>query len=347
MSAQPNWRNTPQVDLSLSPRASLAAKATIWPVAGGKGGTGKSTMTANIGIGLAMLGYKVVLVDCDLGGADLHLFFDQIAPPRSLASFINKEYDSLEEIMLPTPNENLHIICGGNEMIGMANMSFKAKQKIIRHLYKLEADYVIIDLGAGSTFNTLDFFSLSDEGLLVCTPEPQARVDAYGFIKNAVYRKLNRLFCAESDSRLAVEKFARDAGSRSGRLGELVESLGHLDPSAADQAHRCLKNFRPRLLLNRVRNKRQIEEVRRFKNLVREYLSVEMEYVGFVRSDDKILDACERRRPVLLESPKAAASRDVFNVLLGGMHIEDRLKRYHGANSRKMSQAAKAEAKFW
>ena len=69
----------------------------IWPVAGGKGGTGKSTLTANLGVGLSLLGYKVILVDGDLGGADLPLFFDQISPPRSLSSFLTKEVPSLND----------------------------------------------------------------------------------------------------------------------------------------------------------------------------------------------------------------------------------------------------------
>ena len=87
--------------------------------------------------------------------------------------------------------------------------------------------------------------------------------------------------------------------------------------------------------------------MQRFRDLVREYLSVEVDYLGYVRSDDKILDACEKRRPVLLDTPKAAASRDIYNVLLGGMGVKDLLHRYDAGNSRKMTQAAKAEAKFW
>jgi hypothetical protein len=59
----------------------------IWHLAGGKGGTGKSTLTANMGVGLALLAYRVIIVDGDLGGADIHLFFDQVSPPKSLTYF--------------------------------------------------------------------------------------------------------------------------------------------------------------------------------------------------------------------------------------------------------------------
>lgn len=319
----------------------------IWPVAGGKGGTGKSTLTANIGVGLSLLGYKVILVDGDLGGADLHLFFDQIAPPRSLSSFLTKETRSLKDVVLPTPSENLKLICGGNELIGLANLPFLVKEKLLRHIHSLEADYVLIDLGAGTSFNTLDFFTVSDTGLVVCTPEPHARVDAYGFIKNTVYRKLRRKFAKNQLVKEAIDQFSRGAGRRSGRIRELLEQIERVDPQAGMEGRQCLDYYRPKLLLNRVRNKRQIEEGRRFLNLVEEYLSTRMEYVGYVRSDNKIVEACERRRPLLLDSPKAPAAQDLYKVLMSGLGIADRLHRFSAADCRKMADVAKAEAKFW
>ena len=324
-----------------------APTKTIWPIAGGKGGTGKSTLTANMGVGLSLLGYKVILVDCDLGGADLHLFFDQIAPARSLSHFLTKETTSLKDVLLPTPSENLKIICGGNEMIGLANLPYMVKEKLLRHIKALDADFVLIDLGAGTTFNTLDFFILSNDGLIICTPEPHARVDAYGFIKNTVYRKLRRKFAKNDQVKTAIELFARKAGRKSGRISELLELIEQLDAEAGATARDLLAKYRPRLLLNRVRYKRQIEEAHRFLTLVKEYLSTEMDYVGYVRSDTKILDACERRRPLMIDNPKAPAARDLYTVLMQGLKIPDRLHRFDADSSRKMADVAKMEAKYW
>jgi flagellar biosynthesis protein FlhG len=322
-------------------------QTVIWPVAGGKGGTGKSTLTANLGVGLALLGYKVILVDGDLGGSDLHLFFDQIAPPRSLGNFLTGEFDSLQALMLATPSENLKLICGGNELVGMANLPHLSKEKLIRHIQGLDADYVLIDLGAGASFNTLDLFTLSDEGIVVCTPEPHARVDTYGFIKNTVYRKLRRRFHDREDVKESINQFARQAGRRTGRVRDLLTVLGRLDPDVGYEAHELLRAYRPKLILNRVRHKRHIEEVQRFQTLVKEYLSVEMHYVGHVRSDDRILNACERRRPVLIDAPRAAASRDIYNLLMGGLSVPDRLRRLSAEQYRKLSDLARAEAKYW
>jgi flagellar biosynthesis protein FlhG len=319
----------------------------IWPIAGGKGGTGKSTLTANIGVGLSLLGYKVILVDCDLGGADLHLFFDQIAPARSLSHFLTKETATLKEVLLPTPSENLKLVCGGNEMIGLANLPYVVKEKLLRHIMTLDADFVLIDLGAGTTFNTLDVFTLSDDGLIVCTPEPHARVDAYGFIKNTVYRKLRRQFAKNALVKSTIEEFARKSGRKSGRIRELLERITQIDPDAGEVAKALMADYCPRLILNRVRYKRQIEEAYRFVALVKEYLSTEMDYVGYVRSDMKIIDACERRRPLMIANPKAPAARDIYTVLMQGLRIPDRLHRFEADNSRKMAEVAKMQAKYW
>ena len=89
-----------------------------------------------------------------------------------------------------------------------------------------------------------------------------------------------------------------------------------------------LGDYRPKLILNRVRARRHIAEVHRFIQLVRQYLSTEVEYVGYVRNDDKMLDACEKRRPVVLNAPKSGAALDLYSVIMNGLGVSDRLHRF-------------------
>ena len=250
-------------------------------------------------------------------------------------------------MLLPTPNENLRIICCGSELVGMENLSHAAKSKLIRHIQSLDADFVLVDLGAGSAYNTLDIFALSDDGIIVTTPEPQARLDAYGFLKNTVYQKLKRLFSKNEPVPEVVSVFAREAGRKSGRMEDLLDRLSVADSHAGQQARETLAAYRPKLILNRVRSKRHIDEVHRFVQLVRQYLTTEVEYVGYVRNDDNIIDARERRRPVLLNAPKSAAAVDLYGILMNGLGVSDRLHRFDARHCRKLAQVAKAEAKFW
>ena len=188
---------------------------------------------------------------------------------------------------------------------------------------------------------------MSQDGIIVCTPEPHARVDAYGFIKNTVYRKLRRHIGKNEEVTESINSFARQAGRKSGRVSELLDSIADVNPVVAAEARQVLDEYRPKLILNKVRTKRHIEEVHRFLSLVEEYLSTKLQYVGHVRDDGKILDACERRRPILLHSPKASASTDLYSVIMDGLQVPDRLHRFTSQQCRKLSQVAKAEAKFW
>ena len=78
-----------------------------------------------------------------------------------------------------------------------------------------------------------------------------------------------------------------------------------------------------------------------------QYLAVSMDYVGYVRSDDKIVEACERRRPLLIDAPKAAAARDLYNVLMNGLQVPDRLGRFDGEEYSRMADVARVEARSW
>jgi MinD-like ATPase involved in chromosome partitioning or flagellar assembly len=90
---------------------------------------------------------------------------------------------------------------------------------------------------------------------------------------------------------------------------------------SGDLAHKTVVNIRPKLLLNRVRNRAQIEERHRFMGIVKDFLCLELDYIGHIRSDSRVLDACERRRPVLIDAPTAPASKDIYSVLLDGMKL--------------------------
>ena len=134
----------------------------VWAVAGGKGGTGKSILSANMGIALAKMGNKVILVDADLGAPNLHTCLNIRKPEFTLNDYLTKKVPNLESVLLDTPNENLKLISGGTELLGLANIHYQKKMKLIRNLEKLDAEFIIVDLGAGTAYNTLDFFNLSN-----------------------------------------------------------------------------------------------------------------------------------------------------------------------------------------
>jgi flagellar biosynthesis protein FlhG len=141
-------------------------KNKIWAVGGGKGGVGKSLVTANTSICLALMGYKVVTVDLDLGGANMHTCLGIPIPEKTLSDYISKKVGDINDLVVSTPIKNLKIISGAQDELGMANLRQMHKNKILSKLGELDADYVLLDLGAGTSFNTLDFFISADKGML-------------------------------------------------------------------------------------------------------------------------------------------------------------------------------------
>ncbi len=160
----------------------------IFSVGGGKGGVGKSIFSVAFGTVLAGEGHNVALVDLDLGTANLHTYLGIIKKTPTIADFILKKTPSLKDILLETSRKNLRIISGAEFVPGMANPAHWMKLKIMRHIKALPADLIIIDLGAGVHFNTLDFFGVSDRGIVITAPEPGAVINAYSFIKGALFK---------------------------------------------------------------------------------------------------------------------------------------------------------------
>ena len=317
----------------------------VWAVAGGKGGTGKTVIVSNLGVGLAILGYKVILIDGDLGGADLHLSFGMPVPKCNLNDFLTGRVTSLEEVLLPTPSANLSIICGGSELIGLANVPYKRKEKLIRHINQLDADFILVDLGAGTAYNTLDFFVMSNEGIIVCNPEPQAKIDAYSFSKNAVYRRFLQTFGRNTILKDLILNFGNN-GQRALKIRDLIGLIADHGSEYGEEAQRLVTGFRPKLIMNKVRKKSQEEDAQRFIYLVKEYLSVEMDYLGHMEYDERVVDACENMHPFLLKYPTSKVSLSVYNILFN-LGIQDRQLRYDRKSSRKMSRGVKLESKQW
>lgn len=317
----------------------------VWAVAGGKGGTGKTVITSNLGVGLAILGHKVILIDGDLGGADLHLNFGIPLPKRNLSHFLSGKVAQLSDVILPTRSANLNLICGGNELIGLANLSYQRKEKLKRHINRLDADFILVDLGAGTAYDTLDFFVISNEGIIVCNPEPQSKIDAYAFVKNAVYRRFLQCFGRNTILKDLILKFGNN-GQRALKIKDLIGLIADKNPDYGEQAQSLVDAFSPKLIMNKVRKKSQLEDAQRFVSLIREYLCVGLDYLGNIEYDNKVVEASESMKPFLLEHPRAKVSKSFYGILFN-MDVEDRQLRYNKKSYRNMSRGVRIESKLW
>ena len=184
----------PTADGSATRRPPTARSGTrpgrILSVGGGKGGVGKSLVAASLGIEFARRGCRVVLVDCDLGGANLHTSLGIDPPRRTLSEFVNHSVERIEEVLVPTGIANLSLVSGALDHLDAASPNHGQKLRLIRHLQSMDADFAILDLAAGTQKNTLDFFLLADHKVVILAPEHSAIENAHRFVKAAFWRRL-------------------------------------------------------------------------------------------------------------------------------------------------------------
>ncbi|KJR98173.1 MAG: ATPase [Peptococcaceae bacterium BRH_c4a] len=158
------------------------AGARVIAVSSGKGGVGKTSLVVNLAITLASLGQRVVIFDADLGLANAEVLMG-ITPPNTLFDCLYGE-KSIEEIIIPGPS-GVKLVSGGSGFLELANLDSSRRQQLIESLayFDREADFLIIDTGAGISKNVLGFVAAANEVIVVVTPEPTSLTDAYSLIK--------------------------------------------------------------------------------------------------------------------------------------------------------------------
>lgn len=153
-------------------------------ITSGKGGVGKSTLALNIALSMCSMGKKVILMDADLGMANIDIMLGLV--PQYNLYHMMLERKSLKDIIISGP-DGLSIIPGGSGISELANLKEEQLRHILVELGKLdgEYDYMIIDTGAGISNNVISFVLASDDVIVITTPEPTSLTDAYGIVKIA------------------------------------------------------------------------------------------------------------------------------------------------------------------
>ncbi len=159
-----------------------SAKHTrIITITSGKGGVGKTNTSVNMALAYARLGKKVVVMDADLGLANVNVMLN-IVPKFTLYHVIRKQ-KTMKEIIQKT-EYGIDIVAGASGVSKIANLTEEERQNFIDELESLtNADIIIIDTSAGVSSNVLDFVAAADDAVIITTPEPTAITDAYGIIK--------------------------------------------------------------------------------------------------------------------------------------------------------------------
>jgi len=283
----------------------------IWPIGGGKGGSGKSFLTSSLGRLLAKAGRKTLLIDLDLGAANLHTMVDVPYPEKCFSDFITKKISLLEDTVLATPYPNLFLISGAHDSLDIANLPYEKKIKTLKSIAKLKYEYIILDLGAGTAFNTLDFFLASQNGIFITTPEPTSIENVYRLMR-AIYLRRIRHYFSTADFKMLEKKVREHLGDDSINKPENIVSVVRKEyPEKFALIKKDFNSFSFKLILNQLRKQDNADLGLQICKIIKKHLGISVDFAGNIAYDEHVHDAICQRVCFLDRYPHTRAANDL------------------------------------
>lgn len=290
-------------------------------IASGKGGVGKTVITANLGLALARQLPKsdayIVAMDLDLGCGNLNSCLGVRSPNGTINSFLLGKIPTLRPLLTPTAEENLRLISASYSGTPDVHLEPASRQMLLSEIEALKADFVLLDLGAGTSDDVLDLFLGARERIVVITPESLSLHNAFVFLKAAILRHLWREF--EKEEFLSPVKSALQgmiSGQETLDLPKLIERLKEWDRFAAFVMGGLIDDLKIRVLVNMYRGGVERSYLTKFHHLLFKYLNVRtnISYLGFIHYDRGIPAAVRTIRPFLLKYPRNRAAGEFERI---------------------------------
>src|SRR5450432_1274827 len=283
-------------------------------IGGGRGGVGKSVLAANLGVYVAQLGRSVLLIDADPAGAALHTVLGLDLPEQPSLPETNEDSDEEEELVaLPTQIPGLQLVPQSYRVGSTVPVRPGRKPRWARQVQKLDIDYVILDLGAGTGPATLDLFLGADIAISVASPEPPSIEATYRFARALFQRVMRRLLIKDRFKMRLFERAEADLGALPPPQ-DLVRTVARYDTHLAELAAAELVKLRPRLVVNSGRLRGDTELGPAMCDMAERYLGVHFDYVGHIEQDDAVWLSVTHRRPLLIDSPTSKSARNVERI---------------------------------
>jgi flagellar biosynthesis protein FlhG len=299
----------------------------LWAIGGGKGGIGKSLITLMLGATLTRWDKKVIIVDADLGGSNINLLVGIRNPAHTLEDFIFRRTENIGDVALDTPVENLKVICGAGDILGMANPKSTQKARLFKSLTELEADIILLDLGAGTSFATLDFFLFASHKLLVLSPQTTAIQNAYGFLKSCLYRKLTQEFNNDPQCLELIKKGIAPGDDSISNIEDLISAFDEIGEGKQKELKSHIDEMNVGLIVNMVREGKDVHLGRSLIDVANKYLSINPEYMGFIEYS-AILDRSVNRMASFLSDGSDIMTKigfyDLANKVIRKLYKESR-----------------------
>ena len=287
-------------------------------VGGGKGGIGKSTFSANLGVSMASSGQRVVVIDADLGAANLHTILGVRYPEKTLDDFLSNRDANLESTLVDTAFANLRLLSSASDVLSLASPSYSERQRLFRAIQKLKVDVIIFDIAAGTQQRATDFFSLAPIGVILVEPIPTSLENAFSFLKNLLVRGLLRRFYHDKEITSFIQNTVDPHSSeRVLHFSDLLLKLEERAPAKV-VAYRQLflegvcKMF---IVVNSVKNQSQLQVADKFSRIVKRYLALNMDVLGTLPYEAAMDETVINRTPFVAKYPESAYTKGIADIV--------------------------------
>lgn len=309
----------------------MASPKHIIAIGGGKGGIGKSVVSANLAVGMALGGQNVVLVDTDYGASNLHALLGISNPKYGFQDVFAQNENDPASLLLDTGVDNLKFLSGAGDVSGSADIGPAHVKKVISVIKKLDADTVVLDLGPGISHKVIDYFNVGAQGVAVTIPEMPSVMNAFSFLKAALFRKLTTAFQDRPDLQNMIDR------SQTPEIDSEIHSIVHLKEKLAEKAPECLEtanavvgSFKPGVIVNRVRRKKDILMGETLVKLAKKYLDIDLVFLGYIVESDRVRDSVEEMVPFLIKDPQSKPSENLQQIIGALTHSDLRLVKKDG-----------------
>jgi flagellar biosynthesis protein FlhG len=303
---------------------------TTIAILGAKGGVGTSLFSANLAIYLATIGKRVLAVDADPSGADLHAMLGigpRVAPYLAPTPAFGAEgsmarlaatldHDAVNTLPLREPVDgpiaNLQLMEGGLSEPHRGSARRSSLRELQVRLAKQDADFAVVDLGSAATDAAIRFWCGATHRLALTMPEPNA--------VNGLYRLVRKAFAAMALEHVSDERqqsALHTAFTKAGQTpapSDITALLRREWPELGHALQDCMNTLQFSFVVNQARLRADLELGDQITVAVRRRYGVALKYLGYVEHDDAVRTSSRKRRPLLLESPGSRASRNIEKI---------------------------------
>ncbi len=267
-------------------------------------------ITTNLGIFLAQIGKRVVLIDADLAGAGLHAWLGADRPTPSLGDLLGGRVSRIQDAVTETPVTGLFIVGGSSSVLGDVVLDPERIERLVAQIHNLETDFVLIDLPSGLNPLTVELFAKADISIAVTVGTPDSVEATYRLLCAVFLHTLLHHPQADPASVAVLKRLGSQEGmSPSPR--EIIEELQSVGGALAKEAQNLSSTFHPQLIVNQTRIKADEELGGAMVSAAKRWIGIVPRLLGSVGWDDNVWLALRRGLPLLIDFPRSRACKDL------------------------------------